>query len=173
MLQAVDIPIPNNSCNVLYPQPAANRKSAMLQFYSQLILAEIAKKKKNSHMSHLLPPFLFGVAGLAETFPSFSVSGPFLPDVPGFQVPSDSIVPPQLWSSSRALPLHLHFNNSSYAFSFISSFDVPEPFQHSPHNRRYRFHLCFFQDLLSEIMVRNCSLNNRSTISSILESLIH
>ena len=34
------------------------------------------------------------VAGLEETFPSFSVSGPFILDVPGFQVPSDSIVPP-------------------------------------------------------------------------------
>ena len=31
---------------------------------------------------------LFGVAGLAETFPSFSISGPFLLDVPGFQAPS-------------------------------------------------------------------------------------
>ena len=28
------------------------------------------------------------VAGLAETFPSLSVSYPFLPDVPGFKVPS-------------------------------------------------------------------------------------
>ena len=37
------------------------------------------------------------------TIPSFSVSDPFLLDVPDFQVPSDSIVPPQLWSSSRAL----------------------------------------------------------------------
>ena len=35
---------------------------------------------------------LFGVAGLAETFPSFSVSGPFLLDFPGFQVPSDSYI---------------------------------------------------------------------------------
>ncbi len=40
--------------------------------------------------------FLFGVAGLAETFPSLSVSGPFLLDFPGFQVPSDSIFPSQL-----------------------------------------------------------------------------
>ena len=89
---------------------------------------------------------LFGVAGLAETFPSFSVSGPFLLDVPGFQIPSDSIVPPQLWSSSRALPLHLHFCNCSNVFSFTSSFDVSKPFQPSPsHNRRYRFHLCFFK----------------------------
>ena len=54
---------------------------------------------------------LFGVAGHAETFPSFSVSGPFLLDFPGFQVASDGFVPPQLWSSSRVLPLHLHFCN--------------------------------------------------------------
>ena len=92
---------------------------------------------------------LFGVAGLAETFPFFSVGGPFLLDFPGFQVPSDSIFPSQLWSSSRALPLHLHFCNCSDVFSFTSPFDVSKPFQPSPsHNRRYRFHLCFFQDFL-------------------------
>ena len=92
---------------------------------------------------------LFGVAGLAETFPSFSVSGPFLLDFPGFQVPSDSIFPSQLWSSYRALPLHLHFDNCSDVFSLTSPFDVSKPFQPSTsHNRRYRFHLCFFQDFL-------------------------
>ena len=78
------------------------------------------------------------VAGLTETFPSFSVSGPFLPDVPGFQVPPDGFFPPQLRSSSRTLPLHLHFDNRSDVFCFISSIDVPEPFQPSPsHNHRY------------------------------------
>ena len=92
---------------------------------------------------------LFGVAGLAETFPFFSIGGPFLLDFPGFQVPSDSIIPSQLWSSSRALPLHLHFCNCSDVFSFTSPFYVSKPFQPSPsHNRRYRFHLCFFQDFL-------------------------
>ena len=92
---------------------------------------------------------LLGVAGLAETSPSFSVSGPFLLDFPRFQVPSDCIVPSQLRSSPRALPLHLHFHNCSDVFSFMSSFDVPEPFQPSPsHNCCYRFHLCLFQDLL-------------------------
>ena len=104
-----------------------------------------------SHLSFL--PFavvsLFGVAGPAETFPSSPVRGQFLLDFPGFQVPSDSVFPPKLWSSSRALPVHPHFCNCSDVFSFISSFAVPEPFQPSPsHNRRYRFHLCFFQDLL-------------------------
>ena len=112
--------------------------------------------KYSSTFGHLFSPFspfaavsLFGVAGLAETFPSFSVSGPFLLDFPGFQVPSGSIFPSQLWSSSRALPLHLHFCNCSDVFSFTSPFDVSKPFQPSPsHNRRYRFHLCFFQDFL-------------------------
>ena len=91
---------------------------------------------------------LCGVAGLAETFPSFSVSCPFLLDVLGFQVPSDCIVPLQLRSSSRALHLHLHFCNCSDVFNFISSFNVPEPFQPSPyHDHRYRIHLCFLQDI--------------------------
>ena len=87
---------------------------------------------------------LFGVGGLAETFPSFSVSGPFLLDFPGFQVPSDSI-----FHRNFGLPLHRHFCNCSDVFSFTSPFDVSKPFQPSPsHNRRYRFHLCFFQDFL-------------------------
>ena len=58
----------------------------------------------NSPFSPFAVVPLFEVTGLAETFPSFSVSGPFLLDFPGFQVPSDSIVPPQLWSSSRSAP---------------------------------------------------------------------
>ena len=66
-----------------------------------------------SHFSHFAAVSLFGVAGLAETFQFFSVSGLFLLDFPGFRVPSDSIFPSQLWSSSRALPLHLHFCNCS------------------------------------------------------------
>ena len=53
------------------------------------------------------------VAGLADTFPSFPVRGPFLPHVPGFQLPSDSVFLLKLWPSSRALPLHLHFHNCS------------------------------------------------------------
>ena len=101
---------------------------------------------------------LSGVAGLAETFPFFSVGGPFLLDFPGFQVPSDSIFPSQLWSSSRALPLHLHFCNCSDVFSFTSPFYVSKPFQPSPsHNRRYRFHLCFFQDFLISSFLRVAS----------------
>ena len=44
--------------------------------------------------------FLCGVAGLADTFPSFPVSDSFLPDVPGFQVPPDNIFPPPRRSSS-------------------------------------------------------------------------
>ena len=85
---------------------------------------------------------------LGQTVPSFSV-GSFLLDFPGFQFPPDSIFPSHLRSSSRALPLHLHFCNCSDVFSFTSPFDVSKPFQPSPsHNRRYCFHLCFFQDLL-------------------------
>ena len=82
---------------------------------------------------------LFGVAGLAETFPSFSVSGPFLHDFPGFQVPSDGIAQPQLWSSSRALSIHLNFCNCWDVFSFISSYDLPEPFHPSPSNSRVQY----------------------------------
>ena len=115
----------------------------------------LLKTQSRLHFSPFSPfsPFaavsLFGVAGLAETFPFFSVSGPFLLDFPCFQVPSDSIFPSQLWSSSRALPLQLHLCNCSDVFSFTSPFDVSKPFQPSPsHNRRYRFHLCFFQDFL-------------------------
>ena len=52
-------------------------------------------------------------SGSSKTFPSLTVSGPFLPDAPRFHVPPDRILPPQLWSSSRALPLHLHFDNCS------------------------------------------------------------
>ena len=81
------------------------------------------------HFSPFAAVSLCGVAGLAETFPTFPVSGPLLSDLPGFQVPPDSIFPPQLRSSSRALPRHLHFYNWSDVFSFISSFDVTEPFQ--------------------------------------------
>ena len=74
--------------------------------------------------------FLCGAAGLVETFPSLPVSGPFLPDVPGFQAPSDSVFPPQLRSSSMALPLHLgHYCNCSDVICFISSFIVPEALQ--------------------------------------------
>ena len=66
------------------------------------------------------------------------IYGPLLSDVPGFQLPPDSIFPPQLRSSSTALPLHLHVDNCSDFFSCISSFDVPEPFQPSPGCRRCR-----------------------------------
>ena len=92
------------------------------------------------------PVSLCGVEGLAETFPSFPVSGPFLTDVPVFQVPPDNIFPPQPRSSSRALPLHLHFDNCPDVFYLISSFDVPEPFQPShSHNHRYRSHHCYLK----------------------------
>ena len=78
-----------------------------------------------------------------------TVSGPFFPAVPGFHVPPDSIFPPELRSSSRALSLHLHFDNCPDVFSLISSSDEPEPFQPFPsHDHRYRFHPCLLQALL-------------------------
>ena len=101
-----------------------------------------AKVAHSWHFCSTFSPFaavsLCNVVGLAETFPSFPVSGPYHLDVPGFQVPSDSVFPgfqvpsdtvfpPQLRSSSRALPLHLHFHNCSHVFSFISSSNIPEP----------------------------------------------
>ena len=85
----------------------------------------------------------------AGTFPYFPVSGPSLPDVNGFQVLPDSVFPPQLRSSSRALTRHLHFHNWSAVFSFVLSFNEPEPFQPSPsHGHRYRFHHSFLHFLL-------------------------
>ena len=41
---------------------------------------------------------------------------PFRTDVPGFQVPSDSVFPSQHRFSSRALPLRLYFDNCSGVF---------------------------------------------------------
>ena len=107
-------------------------------------------------LTDIFSPFaadtLCGVASLAETFPSFPVSGPFIHDVPGFQVPSDSVFSAELRPSSRALPPHLHFHNFSDVFSFIYCFNEPEPFQPSPsHDPRYRFHPCFLQDLISTV----------------------
>ena len=128
--------------------------AAAVQAY---VVAVVVVDGSNNVHQQICSPFaavsLCGVAGLAETFPSFPVSGTFLPDVPGFQVPTDSIFPPRLRSSARAIPLHLHFDNCSDVFCFISSFDVHEPFQPSPsHNHRCRFHLCFLQYLLISLV---------------------
>ena len=62
-----------------------------------------------------------------------------------FMSRSDNVFPSQPGSSSRALPLHLHFGNCSNIFGFLSSFHMPEPF----HIYCDRFHLCFFLDLIS------------------------
>ena len=52
-------------------------------------------------------------------------------------------------SSSRALPLHLHFHTRSGVFGFTSSCNVLEPFHTSQsHDHRYRVHPCFLQYLL-------------------------
>ena len=118
------------------------------------------KSRPTPHLFSPLSPFaavsLCGVAGLAQTFPSLTVSGPFLPDAPFFHVPPDRILPPQLRSSSRALPLHLHFDNCSDVLGFVSSFDVAKPLQPSPsHNRRYLFHFRFLQDCLISFLRRS------------------
>ena len=62
---------------------------------------------------------LCGVAGHAETFPSFPVSGPFRPELPCPNFLSDSVLPLQPRSSSRELPLHL-FSPTSLMFSVSS-----------------------------------------------------
>ena len=77
------------------------------------------------HLVKIKPPFRRVTMCFIATFTG-------LRNVPGFQVPSDSIFPPQLRSSSRALPFHLHVNNCLDVFSLISSLDVPEPDQPSP-----------------------------------------
>ena len=106
---------------------------------------------------------LCGVASLAETFPSFPVRGPFLPDLPGFRVPSFRS---QLWSSSRALPLNLHCSD---VFCFISSFDVPERFQPSPsYDNHYRFHHCVLQGLLISSMFQQAHTHFPSSHHTLL-----
>ena len=89
-----------------------------------------------------------GVAGIAETFPSFSVTGQFLHDVPGFQVTSDSVFPLQRPSSSRGLPLHPQFDNCSDGFFFHPCF-LPDDIFISPvlqqahtHCPSHHSHLC-------------------------------
>ena len=111
---------------------------------------------KKEDKSLVFSPFaavsLFGVAGLQRPFHlSRSVAHSSLT----FQA-FRSLLIVSYHRNSSALPLHLHFNNCSDVFSFISPFDMPKPFQPSPsHNRRYRFHLCFFQDLLNCIRCSN------------------
>ena len=87
------------------------------------------KPSKEVSFSPFLPLATVSLCRVAgQTFPSLPVNGPFLPDLPGFQVPTDSFLQSQLWSSSKALPLHFHFNNCSDVFGFISSFHVSKPF---------------------------------------------
>ena len=72
------------------------------------------------------------IAGRERPFHlSLPVRGPFRRHVPGFHVPSDSVFPSRPRFSCRALPNHLHFDNCSDVFYFISSFNVLEPFQPS------------------------------------------
>ena len=114
------------------------------------ILSKTVKEKDLGVTMNFSPfsPFaavsLCWVAGLAQTSPFLTVGGPFLLDTPRFHVSLDRVLPPQLWSSSRALPLHLHFDNRSDVLGFVSSLDVAEPLQPSPsHNCHYLFHFRF------------------------------
>ena len=52
---------------------------------------------------------LCDVAGLVESFPSFPVSGSFLPHLPGVHVLSNSIPPSKPGPFSSALPLCVNF----------------------------------------------------------------
>ena len=61
---------------------AIEKINALLESFLGINDAELGMV---THLSHLSPPS--PCAGLPETYPSFPVSDPFLPDVPGFQVP--------------------------------------------------------------------------------------
>ena len=63
-----------------------------------------------------------GVAGLAETFPSLLLSGPFITDLSGYCVLSDNVLPSQPGYSSRVPPFHLQFSNCSKAKQIYNSF---------------------------------------------------
>ena len=104
--------------------------ASAISFGSPMKMSYLRMMKYEQCFSPFSAVSLWGVAGLAETFPSFTVRGPSLPYVSGFHVPPDSIFPPQLRSSSRALHRHLHFHNYSGVFCCMSSIDVLEPFQH-------------------------------------------
>ena len=87
---------------------------------------------------------LCGVAGLAQTFPSLTVSGPFLLDTPRLSLLTVSFHINLGLPLYRALPLHLHFDNCSDVLGFVFSFDMAKPLQPSPsHNRLYLFHFRF------------------------------
>ena len=86
---------------------------------------------------------LCGVAGL--TFLFLPVSGPFLRDLPGFHVPSDSVLPSQHWSSYRALPFHLNIGlplgRSPSISTLVFLQGAPRPSQHWSSSRALHFHL--------------------------------
>ena len=93
---------------------------------------------------------LCGLAVHAETFPSSELC-PILPDLAGFHVCSDCVFP----SQPKAFPLHLHFDNCSDVFRFISSFHVPEPFQPS-HDHHSQLHPCSLPDLFISSRLWHC-----------------
>ena len=72
---------------------------------------------------HFLPfaaVSLCGVAGLAQISPFLTVSGPFLLDTPSFHVSLDRVLPPQLWSSSRAPFPSMFISTTALMFSVSS-----------------------------------------------------
>ena len=80
-------------------------------------------RSTHSELSIHTPPFaadsLCCAAGLAKTFPS--LTGQFLPDLPGFPISLTVSFHLNLVSSSRALPLHLHFNSAIAMMFSVSS----------------------------------------------------
>ena len=68
----------------------------------------------------MLSPFSpFATVSLSRDLSIVPYQGPSLPDVPGVQVPLDSIFPPQRRSSSRALPL-IFISTTAWMFSVSS-----------------------------------------------------
>ena len=104
-----------------------------------------------SPFSHFAAVSQCGVAGPAQTFPSLTVNGSFLPDPPRFHVLPEHILPPQLRSSSRALP-SIFISTTALMFS-VSSLHLTWP-NHS--------------NLLLLITVAICSIFASSKMSSYL-----
>ena len=82
-----------------------------------------------SHLAHLSPRSPLRGSGSCRDVSISRGQWPIPPDAPGFQVPPYRILPPQLWYSSRELPLHLHFDHCSDVLGFVSSFDVAKTTQ--------------------------------------------
>ena len=91
------------------------------EWHDAMFLILAARQNMVPYLSSFSHLFARG-AGFTLALPTSPChSGPFIPDVPGFHVHSDSVLQSQTGSSSRALPLHLDFGNCSDIFCFISS----------------------------------------------------